>query len=103
MLYRLVRDLDNDSMGSITLTTSLLFLNLQHAIICHQILHMEIINTPQFFFGFKMKFHLLINILCIREGLAYKPFQICNPILRLVGQREGLKMWKRLYVNHSHV
>jgi hypothetical protein len=103
MLYRLVRDLDNDSMGSITLTTSLLFLNLQHVIICYQILHLEIIDVPHFFFCYKMKFCLLINTLCIKEGFAYKPFQICNPILRLVGQKEGLKMWKHLYANHSHV
>jgi hypothetical protein len=103
MLYRLVRDLDNDSMGSITLTTSLLFLNLQHAIICYQILHMEVIDICHFLFYYRMKFHLSIDILCIKERLAYKPFQICSPILKLVGQREGLKMWKRLYVNHSHV
>jgi hypothetical protein len=95
--------LDNDYMGSITLTTSLLFLNLQHAIICYQILHLEIIDIPHFLFCYKMKFRLSINTLCIKEGLAYKPFQICSPILRLVGQREGLKMRMRLYVNHSHV
>ncbi len=93
-LYRLVRNLDNDVMGSITLKTSLLFMNLQYAIICYQNLHMEITNIPRFLFCYMMKFHLSINTLCISEGLAYKPFQIWNPILRLVGQREGLKMWK---------